>query len=222
MAKQVRPKAGKGNSKAGVQRKQRIAPSFVAAEVAQPAFTPPPIPGPSAEAVAVYEAAMSDLQRHNFVRASQQFGDLIAGFPLERALLDRARVYVGICERELRRQPLAPSTVEERVTAATAALNNDDDASAEALARGVLDDVPDHDLALYLLAAVSARRGETDEAVALLSRAAVVTPEVRAQARHDADFESLRDLDAFRLLIDPPVQATAAPAASIRRVRRGR
>jgi hypothetical protein len=77
-------------------------------------------------------------------------------------------------------------------------------------------------LALYLLAAVSARRGETDEAVALLSRAAVVTPEVRAQARHDADFESLRDLDAFRLLIDPPVQATAAPAASIRRVRRGR
>jgi hypothetical protein len=34
-----------------------------------------------------------------------------------------------------------------------------------------------------------------------------VSPDVRAQARHDADFEPLRDLEPFQQLIDAPISA---------------
>ena len=36
-------------------------------------------------------------------------------------------VYLALCERELARRPVEPRTTEERLTAATAALNNGDD-----------------------------------------------------------------------------------------------
>jgi uncharacterized protein HemY len=116
-------------------------------------------------------------------------------------------------------RPPEPRTVEERLTAATAALNNGDEAAAEALVNTVLREVPHHDLALYLLAAVEARRGAVDEALLLLNRAMSVNPEIRAQARHDADFEMIRDSDAFQRLIDSPAGPTLDDQRRTRRTR---
>jgi tetratricopeptide (TPR) repeat protein len=172
-----------------------------------------------AEAVSVFERAMKALQRHEYTAAADAFRGLISNYPREGALCERSLVYLALCERELARRPLEPRTTEERLTAATAALNNGDDDRAESLAQAVLSDAPQHDLALYLLAAIEARRGATEEALHLLSRAMAVNPEIRAQARHDADFEDLRDMDAFRDLIETPVPpASEGP----RRPRRSR
>jgi tetratricopeptide (TPR) repeat protein len=147
------------------------------------------------------------MQRHDYRAASTSFQSLIERFPAERTLLERSRVYLGLCQRELSRQPAAPKTLEERLTAATAALNNDDDAAAESLAKSVLASDDHHDLALYLMAAIEARRGDADAALAFLTRAIEASPEVRAQAKHDADFELLRGSEAFKALIDPPANS---------------
>jgi tetratricopeptide (TPR) repeat protein len=199
-----------------VRRSDRITPATKpksrAAAVLTPlaVATPPlarPSPGLSADAVGVFQQGMEAMQRHHYELAAGAFASLLERFPGERALLDRSHVYLALCEREMRRRPQAPTTPEEKVTAATAALNNDHDDEAERLAHSVLDDEPDHDLALYLLAAVHARRGETTLALEWLARAMDVSPDVSAQARHDADFESLRHLEDFRLLVDAPVSA---------------
>jgi tetratricopeptide (TPR) repeat protein len=168
--------------------------------------------------VVLFEDAMQALQRHQFPVAADRFQALLGQFPSERALLDRARVYRDLCEREMRRRPAGPQTVEEKLTAATAALNDGRDEEAARLAHSVLDQDPDQDLALYLLAAVHARRGESDFALDWLGRAMDVSPDVRAQARHDADFESLRNLESFRQLLDSPVSAQSGA----RRHRRSR
>jgi Tfp pilus assembly protein PilF len=185
--------------------------------VSAPAVSGPP--RPSVEAVAVFEQGMHALQQHDYPAAADAFRGVMSGYPREGALCERSAVYLALCERELARRPTEPRTVEERLTAATAALNNGDDARAELLAQAVLSDVPEHDLALYLLAAIEARRGAAEEALHLLGQAMAVNPEIRAQARHDEDFEDLRDLDAFRELIDPPPPATAD---GLRRSRRNR
>jgi uncharacterized protein HemY len=162
---------------------------------------------------------MEALQHHHYGPAQQCFRALIAHHPMERALLDRARVYLELCSRELSRRPPEPRTIEERLTAATAALNNGSHDRAESLARGVLAEDPHQDLALYLLAVIEVRRGSFDKALSYLGQAIAISPEARAQARHEADFEPLHELDAFHELTELP--PPAASGAS-RRPRRGR
>ena len=168
----------------------------------------PPLPPPAApahEAVMLFQRGMEALQRHAYADAAPAFQAILMGFPAERALGDRARVYLELCEREQRRRPAPPRTIEERLTAATAALNNGDDAQAEELSRSVLGDDPRHDLALYLLAAIHARRGAIEEAIALLGKVIAISPEASAQARQDEDFLPLHDEDAFWKLVEPPI-----------------
>ena len=161
---------------------------------------------------------MESLQRHDYGQAASGFRLLLDSHPSEGVLLDRARVYLGLAERELAKRPAEPRTVEERLTAATAALNNGDHDTAEGLARAVLAQDPMQDLALYLLAAVEARRGLVDAALSYLGQAIAISPEARAQARFDPDFEALRDNDSFRELTESPA---SAPSVA-RRGRRGR
>jgi tetratricopeptide (TPR) repeat protein len=178
---------------------------------------------PPAEAVALFERGMAALQSHDYRSAAGHFQAVVGHFPAERALVERSRVYLALCQREIERRPAAPRTVEERLTAATAALNNGEDANAETLVRRVLDDSPQHELALYLLAAIEARRGARESALTLLTRAFDVSPEIRAQARHDLDFETLRDLEAFRQLLEAPVVRESQVLSNHqRRVRRAR
>ena len=90
--------------------------------------------GPQPEALASFQHGMEAMQRHHYADAVEQFSVLIARYPGERGLLDRARVYLDHCERELRKQPAAPKTIEERLTAATAALNLGEEDEAEKFA----------------------------------------------------------------------------------------
>jgi tetratricopeptide (TPR) repeat protein len=105
------------------------------------------------------------------------------------------------------KRPTEPRTIEERLTAATAALNNGAHDRAENLARGVLAEDPRQDLALYLLAVIEVRRGALEKAISYLGQAIAISPEARAQARHEADFEPLYELPAFQELTELPAQA---------------
>ena len=220
MVKRVRPGTSRADRKSRSTDRRIVKPPVAAppAILTWPAAPPPQPEGPPAEAVTLFEQGMDALQRHSYDRAAEAFRSLVDRFSNERALLDRSRVYLDLCERELRRRPPAPKTIEERVTAATAALNNRQDPQAETLARSVLAEVPEHDLALYLLAAIEARRGAQDAALALLGQAITASPEVRAQARHDVDFEILRTSEEFRRLMESPLPS-GGPAGS-RRPRR--
>lgn len=218
MAKRVRPRP----TRTSRPLRQAAARTVVSAVVTPALPVAPPAPRPPADAVVTFERAMEALQRHRYDDAATTFRVLLERFPTERTLLDRARVYLDLCDRELRRKPSAPRTVEERLIEATAALNNGDDERAETLARTVVADSPDQDLALYLLAAVQARRGDDDAAIGLLTRAIKISPDIRAQARHDEDFEPLRVLDAFRQLLDTPSGGATQAAEAARRARRTR
>jgi len=222
MVKRVRPRETRADRKSGSSDRRTVKPPSAAppAVIAWPAAPPPQPPGPSAEAVSLFQQGMEALQRHRYDQGAEAFRSLVDRFPSERALLDRSRVYLELCERELRRRPAAPRTIEERVTAATAALNNREDPQAETLARSVLAEAPEHDLALYLLAAIEARRGAQEAALALLGQAITASPEVRAQARHDVDFEILRTSEEFHRLMEAPPPPGVTASASSRRPRR--
>lgn len=167
-------------------------------------------------AVATYERGIAALQRRDYQAAAESFRDLMARFPEERELHERAQVYLRVCERELA-AAAAPRTNEERLVAATVALNAGDYPRTLSLLDDVLRDDPRSDLAEYMAAVVYCAKGDLEAAVARLRRAIELNPENRNLARQDSDLEALHAVESFRQMIEAP----PAPARR-RKSRNGR
>ena len=208
-------KAGKPAPVRAVAAPKRVSP---ARPVEPPAPPPPAAPVPPRkpgfyEAVAIYERGVQGLQRHDFAGAAELFRTVIERYPEERELLERARLYLRVCERETARNSPPPETPAEQVYAATVSLNAGDHVTAlHHLQRAVTTD-PENDHAHYIMASALSMRGRLDEALEHLHRSIELNPENRSQARQDPDLDGIRHLDTFRAILD-------APASTRRRARR--
>jgi tetratricopeptide (TPR) repeat protein len=156
------------------------------------------------EAVAVYERGLEALQRHDYKAAIDRFESVLRLFPEEKELHERVRLYLNICRRHVVPPEREPQTLDERLYAATLAINGGRYDEALTLLRLVRDEDADHDHALYMLAVAHAQREEFTEALVHLQRAIALNPENRALARRDPDLDPLRDNDAFRSALETP------------------
>ena len=168
------------------------------------------------EAVAVYERAVEALQRHAYSEASKLLESVLRQYPEEKELHERVRLYLNICARQATHKEASPQTIDERLYAATLAINTGQYDQAIAHLRLVRDEDPDNDHALYMLAVAHAQRDEHAEAVAHLERAIALNPENRALARNDPDLDPLRDDDAFRAALEAPPSARPHPRRPIK------
>ena len=183
-------------------------------------MSPAAPPGPTSrhlEAVAAYEQGVAAVQAHEYPRASSLLRSVLARYPEERALHERVRLYLNVCDRHMAPRAESPSTPEERVFAATLAVNaGNNDAALEHL-RTALAEAPDHDHALYMLAAVLTLRDQVDEAGHLLLRAIELNPDNRALARHDPDLESLRQFETVRTALESAASPKPGRRKGLRR-----
>jgi tetratricopeptide (TPR) repeat protein len=206
------PRRMKGRAKASPKRPvpiaKRAAPVRVAAAppAPEPAAAPPPAPRKPGfyEAVAIYERGVQGLQRHDFAGAAELFRAVIERYPEERELLERARLYLRVCERETARHTPPPETPAEQVYAATVSLNAGDHATALHHLQRALTADPENDHAHYIMSAALSMRGRREEAIEHLHRAIELNPENRSQALQDPDLENIRDLDGFRAVVEAP------------------
>jgi tetratricopeptide (TPR) repeat protein len=161
---------------------------------------PPPIRKPAFyEALAIYESGVRALQRHDFGAGAGNFRDVIQRYPGERELVERARLYLQVCERETARQPSPPpQTASELVYAATLALNAGDALAAIDHLTKALERAPESDDAHYIMAVAILERGDVDRSLHHLRQAIALNPDNRSTALQDPDLSALRDLDAFR------------------------
>ena len=184
----------------------------------QPAAPPPPPAAPRKpgfyEAVAIYERGVQALQRHDYATGAGLFRTVIEKYPEERELVERAHVFVRVCEREMARQAPPPeSTARDSVYAATVALNAGDHAGALGHLQHAIsmDDEDDH--AHYIMAAALSQRGRSEEAIRHLQRSIALNPANRSQARQDPDLDSIRQLPGFRMALETaPAQRRKAVA----------
>lgn len=154
------------------------------------------------EALSMYESGVRALQRHDFEGAAAQFRTILERYPEERELQERSHLYLRVCERETARRPPVPQTPQERVYAATVALNAGDAATALEHLNRALADSPESDHAHYTMSVALASKGDTARALEHLRRAISLNPENRSMARQDPDLEPLRTADEFRTLVN--------------------
>jgi Tfp pilus assembly protein PilF len=169
----------------------------------------------------MYERGLQALQRRDFAASAEALRNVIERYPDERELLERARLYLKVCERELEPKEPAPKTPDEWVYAGTVALNAGDETAAMRHIQRALTDDARHDHAHYMMAVLSARRSDASGAVDHLRQAVSLNPENRSIARQDPEFDSFRNDPAFKTIVespaaDSPLRAVAAAAAAAR------
>lgn len=213
MAKNTRATAARSPRKKVPSPKRRPVAKAVAAEPAArkapAAAEPPQAPRKPAyyEAIALYESGVRALQRHDFSGAAEHLRSVVQRFPDERELVERARLYLRVCERETANRPAGPRTPQERIYAATVSLNAGDAPGALAHLRQALADDPDNDHGHYIMAVTLSDQGQHSHAVEFLRQAIELNAENRSLARHDPDLATLRETDACRELLDAPISS---------------
>lgn len=155
------------------------------------------------EAVALYERGLQALQAHDYPRAAQLLRSVGTRYPEEKELLERVRLYLSICERQIAPRPVSiPNSVEEHLYAATLALNAGEYDRALSHIQAVIDAEPANDHAHYVRAVALTLRGDLAGALPSLVRAIELNPENRSLARQDPDLEVLRMDGRFRQALD--------------------
>lgn len=147
-----------------------------------------------------YDRGVASLQRKKLEEAEKHFADLIQKYPEEKELVDRARVYLAVCERQRLAARSALSEPEDFYYAAVLEKNRGNvEEAIEHLKRaarknggGKVD---------FLLACCYAQRGEPGSALEYLKRAIGEDQRNRILARHDRDFDPVRDSPEFQELL---------------------
>jgi len=170
----------------------------------------PPARSSYAEAVGTYERAMRALQAKRYRDAAQLLKTVITTYPEEKELLERAQLYLRVCERQLAPLDATPKTPEERIYAATLALNSGDVERAVALLNAALALDASNDHAHYMLGVALATSGNATAAVAHLDRAVALNPETRDLIAKEPEFEALRQTEAVAALLAAPQQPAPA------------
>ena len=144
---------------------------------------------------------MRALQEHRFQEAAEAFRSVLDQYPEEKELNDRVRLYLALCDRQLNSAP-EPKTTEERLYAATLALNARDVDTALRHLGAIVSQDPDHDGALYMLGVVHALREDSATALTYLQRAIERNPDNRALALQDVDLERLMQDESIRAAVE--------------------
>ena len=166
------------------------------------------------QALGRYEQAMAALQHRQFETAAALFGQVIDEFPAERELHERSRRHLQICQRESQEAP-TPETLDERVYAATLALNAGLHDEALQHLDAAQRQSPDNDRVQYMLALARADGGDLKAAGTHLLRALELNPENRYLARHEPSLEPLREDETIQeALRTPPADRSPRGAGS--------
>ncbi len=155
------------------------------------------------EAVHAYEQGVEALQQRDFGRAAALLESVITRYPDEKELHERVRLYLNVCQRQAAPPDRTPQTPEERVYAATLAINAGAYDDGLTQLRMALESQPSNDHVHYMLGVVHALRQDFASSLAHLQRAVELNPENRFLALQDADLAGLREADAsFRTIIE--------------------
>ena len=159
---------------------------------------------------------MRALQEHRFSDAAGAFRGVLAQYPEEKELIERVRVYLTACERQLRASSSEPQDQEERLYAATLALNAGDIDRALRHLEAVVAEDGDHDGALYMLGVGHALRNDAGTALMYLQRAIARNPANCLVALRDGDLERLLQDESIRAALEAAAAASADPQSGAR------
>jgi len=166
------------------------------------------------QAVQNYETGLRALQEHKFEKAKGLLEKVLTG--PNKSLVDRAKVHILTCDKQLEKPSLQFKTVEEHYDYAVSLINSADYEGAREHLEKLLKQNPKAEFVLYGMAALHCLTGHVEESLKTLDEAIQAKPSLRFQARNDADFQNLAEDPRFTELLypDPGAEAEAPEEAN--------
>ncbi len=163
------------------------------------------------KAAEAFGRAVKNMHKGDWSRARTQLEAVIANFPEQRELADRARSYLVVCDRQSTSSvPDSPRAFEEVVARGVFLHNQGEHQKAVELLAKAVEMEPKSDHAHYCLAAAYACEGDTHGASLHLKRAINANSYNLFLAKSDNDFDSLReDPSLAEILAEEPSESTA-------------
>lgn len=158
---------------------------------------------PNSAALQQYQAAVQLVQQGKFDKALGAFEKLLPGAPFE--IVERCRMYIQTCQRQINKSGLKFVTPEERYDYAVSQLNGGYFEEAGEQFRGIISDYPGADYAYYGLAVLDSITGRAQGCLDNLTKAIELNPKNRLQARSDNDFQNMVDDPRFTELLYPEI-----------------
>jgi len=157
-----------------------------------------------ASAVHAYEAGLKAVHGEDFEKAKKILENLIAGYPDEPEIQERAKVLVTVCEKKIHEKARTVlRSADDHYNIGIADLNRRELESALHHLQQALKLAPKADHVLYALAAASALKGDREQAISYLKQSIQQRAENRFLAVRDADFETLHEDADFKQLVTP-------------------
>ncbi|HEY3706545.1 MAG TPA: hypothetical protein VGL22_15895 [Terracidiphilus sp.] len=157
----------------------------------------------NAAAYQQYQSAVQLVQQAKYDKAITALEKLLPSAPPE--LVERCRMYIATCRRQIATTSLEFDTPEERYDYAIAQLNQGFYEEAREQLMAVAGDVPQADYVFYGLAVLDSITGRSQDSLSHLSRAIELNPRNRLQARSDGDFQNMVDDPRFTELLYPEI-----------------
>jgi tetratricopeptide (TPR) repeat protein len=160
-------------------------------------------PAAVASAMSSYMTAVQLLQQGKFEKALAALEKLLPTAPPE--LVERCRMYIATCQRQLEKPALEFATPEEHYDYTISLLNTGYFEEAREQFQAILSSFPEADYVFYGMALLDAITGQTQDCLQNLARAIELNPRNRLQARVDNDFQNIVDDPRFTELLYPEV-----------------
>ncbi len=120
-------------------------------------------------------------------------------------LVDRARVHMTACQRQMEKKQVSFNSPEEQYDYAISLLNTGYYEDAREHFDAILKKHPSADYAYYGLAVMHSLTSRAEDCLEQLARAIELNPRNRIQARLDSDFQEMFDDPRFTELLYPEV-----------------
>ena len=158
---------------------------------------------PNTAAFQQYQSAIQLVQQGKYEKALAALEKLMPNAPPE--LMERCRMYIATCQRQMQRPTLDFDTPSERYDYAVSQLNRGFYEEAREQLNLVVQADDSADFAYYGLAVLDSITGNAQECLTNLSRAITLNARNRLQARSDGDFQNMADDPRFTELLYPEV-----------------
>jgi tetratricopeptide (TPR) repeat protein len=153
------------------------------------------------EASKHFDEGVRFIHGKNLKKARESFKNVVDNYSEEKEMVDRAKMYIRICDGVHSHKEQVLESAEEYFTRATLRFNEGDLDGSIQDHQEALRHSPKADHVYFSLAGIYAIKGDADQAMKTLEKAIKLNPENRKLALQDDDFGDMLDLPEFMALV---------------------